>query len=126
VDALISAELRAKLVSLGDCLRAKILGQDEALSDIVALLQRSFCNLRYPGRPVASMLFPGPTGVGKTETARIFTQHIFGQQSKLVRLDMSEYTTIDSINILRGRNQGEARIVRSLLRSLIGIRHATI
>jgi len=107
VDTLISADLRAKLVSLGDCLRANILGQDEAMSDIVALLQRSFCNLRYSGRPIASMLFPGPTGVGKTETARIFTQHIFGQQSKLVRLDMSEYMTIDSINILRGRNQGE-------------------
>jgi ATP-dependent Clp protease ATP-binding subunit ClpB len=53
------------------------------------------------------MLFLGPTGVGKTETARIFTQHLFGDETKLVRLDMSEYVTIDSIDILRGSRQGE-------------------
>jgi ATP-dependent Clp protease ATP-binding subunit ClpB len=53
------------------------------------------------------MLFLGPTGVGKTETARIFTQHLFCDETKLIRLDMSEYMTIDSIDILRGSRQGE-------------------
>jgi ATP-dependent Clp protease ATP-binding subunit ClpB len=53
------------------------------------------------------MLFLGPTGVGKTETARIFTEYLFGQEEKLVRLDMSEYMTLGSINILRGSHQVE-------------------
>ena len=65
---LVSPDLIARLNTLGASLGANILGQDEVLSDIVSLLQRSFCGLRFPGRPVASMLFLGPTGVGKTET----------------------------------------------------------
>ena len=107
MDKLMSADLVEKLTTLGKPLRSKILGQDEVLADIVSLLQRAFCRLRFPGRPVGSMLFLGPTGVGKTETAKLFTQHLFGAEHKLVRLDMSEYMTIDSINILRGRYHGE-------------------
>jgi len=103
VDTLIPGNTREKLNNLRGFLRTNILGQDEVLSDIVALLQRSFCNLRYPARPIASMLFLGPTGVGKTETARLFTQHLFGEESRLVRLDMSEYMVLDSIGILRGQ-----------------------
>src|SRR6516225_7454380 len=96
-----------KLRSLGNVLESRIIGQREALDDITALLSRALCGCRYPGRPIASMLFLGPTGVGKTETAQIFTQHLFGEESKLVRLDMSEYMTLDSIDILRGSRQGE-------------------
>src|SRR5215469_13020708 len=96
-----------KLRSLRNVLESRIIGQREALDDITALLSRALCGCRYPGRPIASMLFLGPTGVGKTETARIFTQHLFGDENKLVRLDMSEFMTIDSIDILRGGRQGE-------------------
>jgi ATP-dependent Clp protease ATP-binding subunit ClpA len=96
-----------KLRSLRDALESRIIGQREALNEITALLSRALCGFRYPDRPVASMLLLGPTGVGKTETARIFTQHLFGEESKLVRLDMSEYMTVDSIDILRGSHQGE-------------------
>lgn len=100
---LVPQELLAKLNTLGEHLRANIIGQDEPLRDTVSLLQRSFCRLRFPKRPVASMLFLGPTGVGKTESALLFTEHLFGDPDlKLVRLDMSEYMTIDSINVLRG------------------------
>jgi ATP-dependent Clp protease ATP-binding subunit ClpC len=91
-----------KLRSLGEALESRIIGQREVLADIVALLSRALCGCRYPGRPIASMLFLGPTGVGKTEAARIFSQHLFGEESKLVRLDMSEYMTLHSIDILRG------------------------
>jgi ATP-dependent Clp protease ATP-binding subunit ClpA len=105
VDTLISADLRAKLSSLGDYLRGNILGQDEALNDIVFLSQRCFCNLGYPGRPIASMLFLGPTGVGKIETALLFTEHLFGSADNLVRLDMSEFHELDSINVLRGQSR---------------------
>jgi ATP-dependent Clp protease ATP-binding subunit ClpA len=105
MDRLISSYLLQRLNTIGEFLGANILGQDEVLSDIVALLQRSFCGIRFPNRPVASMLFLGPTGVGKTETANLFTRHLFGDDGgKLVRLDMSEYMTVDSIGILRGQD----------------------
>src|SRR5271157_1990293 len=107
MDRLISPELVSPLNTLGDFLGTNILGQDEVLSDIVSLLQRSFCGMRFPGRPIASMFFLGPTGVGKTETVNLFTQHLFGSEEKLVRLDMSEYMTLDSIGILRGQKQSE-------------------
>jgi ATP-dependent Clp protease ATP-binding subunit ClpB len=104
LDRLITGDLLSRLNTLGDFLNSNILGQAEVVSDIVGLLQRSFCNLRFPGRPVASMLFLGPTGVGKTETCNLFTQHLFGSEYKLIRLDMSEYMTVDSIGVLRGQN----------------------
>jgi ATP-dependent Clp protease ATP-binding subunit ClpA len=107
MDRLISPELVSRLNTLGDFLGANILGQDEVLTDIVSLIRRSYCGLRFPGRPTASMLFLGPTGVGKTETVNLFTQHLFGSEEKLVRLDMSEYMTLDSVGILRGQNQNE-------------------
>lgn len=107
MDRLISPELVSRLNTLADFLGANIFGQDEVLSDIVSLIRRSYCGLRLPGRPTASMLFLGPTGVGKTETVNLFTQHLFGSEEKLVRLDMSEYMTLDSIGILRGQNQNE-------------------
>jgi ATP-dependent Clp protease ATP-binding subunit ClpB len=107
MDKLISSELFEKLNTLATAFASRILGQGEVFADIVALLQRALCGCRYPGRPIASMLFLGPTGVGKTEAARIFTQHLFGEESKLVRLDMSEYMTLRSIDILRGSHQGE-------------------
>src|SRR5947207_2632373 len=91
-----------RLGTLREALASRIIGQGEVLDEIAALLVRALCGCRYPGRPIASMLFLGPTGVGKTETARLFTEHLFGEQSKLVRLDMSEYMTLHSIDILRG------------------------
>src|SRR3984893_3470733 len=76
VDRLITADLVSRLNALLGFLRSNILGQDEVLSDIASLLRRSFCGLRFPGRPIASMLFLGPTGVGKTETVNLFKQHL--------------------------------------------------
>ena len=99
---LVSPDLITKLGTLGKFLSVNILGQDEVLSDIDSLFQRSFCDLRLPDRPLASMLFLGPTGVGKTETALLFTDHLFGSaEEKLVRIDMSEFMTVDSINVAR-------------------------
>ena len=107
MDRLIPPDLIAKLATLGDCLRANIIGQDEVIGDVESLLRGSLCNLRFPGQPT-SMLFLGATGVGKTETVLLFTEHLFGStEEKLVRLDMSEFMTVDSINILRGQNQNE-------------------
>jgi ATP-dependent Clp protease ATP-binding subunit ClpA len=107
MDRLIPPDLIAKLATLGDCLRANIIGQDEVIGDVESLLRGWLCNLRFPGQPT-SMLFLGATGVGKTETVLLFTEHLFGSaEEKLVRLDMSVFMTVDSINILRGQNQHE-------------------
>src|SRR6266436_3019761 len=83
-----------RLTTLSNFLNANILGQSEVIAEVVSLLQRSFFGMRFPGRPVASMLFLGPTGVGKTETCLLFTEHLFGSSDKLIRLDMSEYMKI--------------------------------
>jgi ATP-dependent Clp protease ATP-binding subunit ClpA len=107
MDRLIPPDLLSRLSTLGDFLRSNILGQAEVLGDIVALLQRSFCNLRFPSRPLASMAFFGPTGVGKTETANLFTQHLFGAEEKLVRLDMSEFMNQSSLGVFVGDRVGE-------------------
>src|ERR1700747_3462146 len=111
MDKLISSDLIHKLNTLPEALGSKILGQDEVLADIVSLLQRAFCRFRFPGRPIASMLFLGPTGVGKTETSLLFTKHLFGSGEKLVRLDMSELMTLDSINVLRGQNTSDSGLL---------------
>jgi ATP-dependent Clp protease ATP-binding subunit ClpA len=107
MDGLVSPELLSRLRTLEGFLRSNILGQDEPLSEIVSLLQRSFCNLRFPGRPVASMLLLGPTGVGKTESALLFTQHLFAREEKLVRFDMSEFMNQRALGILVGSSIGE-------------------
>ena len=108
---LVSPPLLERLTTLGDHLNAHILGQDECLNDIALLLRRTLFGLRFPDRPVASMLFLGPTGTGKTETVNLFTEHLFGSAEKLVRLDMSEFMTIDSINVLRGSNTSDAGLL---------------
>jgi len=104
---LVSPALLSKLATLGDQLRAHILGQDEVLGDLVRLLQRTFCGLRFLDRPMASMLFLGPTGVGKTETALLFTEHLFGSADKLVRIDLSEFQNQNALGLLVGNQVGE-------------------
>ena len=96
-----------RLRGLDSYLGSRILGQEEVVGDITRLVQRAFCGIRLPNRPIASMLFLGPTGVGKTETAELLTHRLFGTREQLIRLDMSEYMTIDSIDILRGANIAE-------------------
>ena len=108
---LVPEDLIARLNGLSDVLRSNILGQDEVLSEIVSLLQRSLCGARFPNRPIASMLFLGPTGVGKTETANLFTNHLFCNAKALVRIDMSEFMTVDSINVLRGSSTQDSGLL---------------
>jgi len=100
-----------RLTGLDSYLGSQILGQEEVILQVTSLLQRAFCGIRLPNRPVASLLFLGPTGVGKTETAELLTQRLFGTREKLIRLDMSEYMTVDSIDILRGANMREDGIL---------------
>jgi ATP-dependent Clp protease ATP-binding subunit ClpA len=100
-----------RLTGLDSYLGSQILGQEEVIAQVTSLLQRAFLGIRLPKRPVASLLFLGPTGVGKTETAELLTQRLFGTREHLIRLDMSEYMTVDSIDILRGANMSEDGIL---------------
>jgi ATP-dependent Clp protease ATP-binding subunit ClpA len=96
----------AKLLHLETYMRERIRGQDHVLPRVVSLLQRGELGLTKRNRPRGSFLFLGPTGVGKTETALTFTEHLFGP-GRLFRFDMSEYQTQDSLGILLGGKLGE-------------------
>lgn len=99
---LVAPELIARLNSLPTFLTQEILGQEQPMLEITRLLQRSFCGCRLPNKPVCSMLLAGPTGVGKTEVVNLVARHLY-DGNQLIRLDMSEFMTPDSINVLRGR-----------------------
>lgn len=80
-----------KLLRLEHELKKRIVGQDEALSTIASCIRRSRTGLSAPNRPLGSFIFLGPSGVGKTETAKALAQTVFGDESALVRFDMSEF-----------------------------------
>lgn len=88
-------------------LTAEIRGQDHALPRIVSALQRGELGLTKPGRPRSSFLLLGPTGVGKTETVVVATDHVFGP-GKLFRFDMSEFQNQESVGLLLGARLGES------------------
>jgi ATP-dependent Clp protease ATP-binding subunit ClpA len=94
------------LRELGDLLSREIRGQATALSRILSVLQRGQLGLSKSTRPRGSFLLLGPTGVGKTETVVVATRHLFGPEG-LVRFDMSEFQTQDSIRILLGNGGSE-------------------
>ncbi|MBK9776624.1 MAG: AAA family ATPase [bacterium] len=81
----------AKLRDMEARLAARVVGQDEAVSKVARTIRRSRAGLTDRGRPLGSFLFLGPTGVGKTELAKTLTAELFGDETHLVRLDMSEY-----------------------------------
>jgi ATP-dependent Clp protease ATP-binding subunit ClpC len=82
---------RDRLLRLEDELHARVVGQDEAVSAVAEAIRRSRAGLGDENRPVGSFLFLGPTGVGKTELARALAVALFGEEDRMVRLDMSEY-----------------------------------
>jgi len=80
-----------KLVTMEDRLRLRVIGQDEALVAVANAVRRARAGLQDPNRPVGSFIFLGPTGVGKTETARALAEFLFDDERSMIRLDMSEY-----------------------------------
>jgi ATP-dependent Clp protease ATP-binding subunit ClpB len=80
-----------KLVSMEENLRRRVIGQDEALEAVANAVRRARAGLQDPNRPVGSFIFLGPTGVGKTETAKALAEFLFDDERSMVRLDMSEY-----------------------------------
>src|SRR5438477_3066224 len=98
--------LREKLRGLPTRLGQAVIGQDEAIATIVPRLQHAALALTTPGRPKASFLFLGPTGVGKTKLVLQFTHELLGPE-KVVRLDMSEYKTEDRLALLLGSSRAD-------------------
>jgi ATP-dependent Clp protease ATP-binding subunit ClpC len=97
---------RAKLLHLEDALRARVVGQEQAVALMAEALRRSRAGLKHPTKPIGSFLFLGPTGVGKTELARALAEELFGSESSLIRLDMSEYMEKFAVSRLVGAPPG--------------------
>jgi ATP-dependent Clp protease ATP-binding subunit ClpC len=98
----ISESETQKLLSLEDNIHARMIGQEEAVLAISGSLRRARAELRESKRPIASFLFLGPTGVGKTELAKTVTEVYFGDENYMIRLDMSEYQLADSVKKMIG------------------------
>jgi len=90
VSKLLESE-KQKLLRMEDALRKRVIGQDEALSAVANAVRRARAGLQDPNRPIGSFIFLGPTGVGKTETAKALAEFLFDDERAMVRLDMSEY-----------------------------------
>ncbi len=96
----------AKLVQMEERLAGRVVGQKSALSAVANAVRRSRAGLREPHRPIGSFLFLGPTGVGKTETAKALAEFLFDSESAMVRVDMSEYMEKHSVARLIGAPPG--------------------
>jgi ATP-dependent Clp protease ATP-binding subunit ClpB len=95
-----------KLVQMEDRLRQRVVGQDEALVAVANAIRRSRAGLSDPKRPIGSFIFLGPTGVGKTETARALAEFLFDDEAAMVRIDMSEYMEKHAVSRLIGAPPG--------------------
>lgn len=80
-----------KLVKMNELLKGKVIGQDAALQKVVKAIQRNRAGLKDPNKPIGSFIFLGPTGVGKTQLAKVLARHLFDNDDALIRIDMSEY-----------------------------------
>jgi ATP-dependent Clp protease ATP-binding subunit ClpB len=95
-----------KLLHMEDNLRRRVVGQDEALRLVANAVRRARAGLQDPHRPIGSFIFLGPTGVGKTETARALAEFLFDDEQAMVRLDMSEYMEKHTVSRLIGAPPG--------------------
>jgi ATP-dependent Clp protease ATP-binding subunit ClpC len=96
----------AKLLRMEEALKSKIVGQDEAVRAVSRAVRRNRAGLRDPNRPIGSFIFLGPTGVGKTELARVLATFLFDDPDALIRIDMSEYMEKFSVSRLVGAPPG--------------------
>ncbi|MFH7882466.1 MAG: AAA family ATPase, partial [Candidatus Aenigmatarchaeota archaeon] len=95
-----------KLLKAEEILKKRVIGQDEAISAVANALRRARAGLSDPKKPIASFMFLGPTGVGKTETARALAEFMFNDEKAMIRLDMSEFMEPHSVAKLIGSPPG--------------------
>jgi ATP-dependent Clp protease ATP-binding subunit ClpC len=102
----LTQEERERLLKLEEKLHERVVGQDEAVRAVAAAARRSRAGLKEKHRPIATFLFLGPTGVGKTELAKALAWAVFGDEDALIRLDMSEYMDRHTVSRLIGAPPG--------------------
>jgi ATP-dependent Clp protease ATP-binding subunit ClpC len=102
----LSKDETEKLVNMEEILHQRVIGQDVAVGAIARAIRRARVGLKNPARPIASFIFAGPTGVGKTELAKTLASFFFGSENLMVRLDMSEYMERHNISKLVGSPPG--------------------
>ena len=96
----------AKLLNMEDTLHQRLIGQDEAVKAVSRAIRRARVGLKNPNRPIASFIFSGPTGVGKTELTKSLAAYFFGSEESMIRLDMSEFMERHTVSKLIGSPPG--------------------
>jgi ATP-dependent Clp protease ATP-binding subunit ClpC len=113
----ISEKEKDKLLNLETLIGQRVIGQKEAVIGVSNAIRRARSGIRNPNKPIGSFLFLGPTGVGKTETAKALAEVFFGNEDNMIRLDMSEYQTDDSMERLIGSfKENKPGVFSSMLR----------
>ena len=97
---------REKLLKMEERLQQRVIGQKQAITAVANAVRRSRSGLQEPNRPIGSFIFLGPTGVGKTETARALAEFLFDDENAMVRIDMSEYMEKHAVSRLVGAPPG--------------------
>ncbi|MFM7682871.1 MAG: AAA family ATPase, partial [Bacteroidota bacterium] len=102
----VSESETGKLVKMAESILGKVIGQNEAVEKVVKAIQRNRAGLKDPNKPIGSFFFLGPTGVGKTQLAKVLAKFLFDSEDALIRIDMSEYMEKFSISRLVGAPPG--------------------
>jgi ATP-dependent Clp protease ATP-binding subunit ClpA len=102
----LTADERERLLNLETILGHHVIGQDEAVGQVAQILRQGLSGIRDETRPVACLLFTGPTGVGKTELCRAMAEELYGSRDSMIRLDMTEYMEKQSVSRLIGAPPG--------------------
>ncbi|MBK7129264.1 MAG: ATP-dependent Clp protease ATP-binding subunit [Crocinitomicaceae bacterium] len=102
----VSESESGRIMHLGDSIKGKVIGQDEAVAKVVKAIQRNRAGLKDPNKPIGSFFFLGPTGVGKTQLAKVLAKTMFDSEEALIRIDMSEYMEKFSVSRLVGAPPG--------------------
>lgn len=113
------AQEKELLMKLEEKLHSRVIGQDEAVSAVANAIRRLRSGFRSGEKPIAVFLFLGPTGVGKTETAKVLATEYFGSSSSLIRFDMSEYQTQEQFPRLLGEHSGEEYVPNTLAEQVL-------
>ena len=115
--ALLSDEVALRAADITEYLTARVLGQPEAVDAVVDVVMVVKAALSDSQKPLATLLFIGPTGVGKTELVKALAEYLFGSRDRVIRLDMAEYGTADAIQRLTGTTwtrEGDAELIRRI------------